>query len=166
LSVALYAGIVLTTNFTMILIVCLITGLGAALTAPALSAFFLDITAEKYRSRVVGIKESALALGGVAGPLLVTIATRFLDSTGIFALAGVLVLLSGLLAAILLKEPEHLQEQVMDSSWQVSSRRSLAAQSAMRGIVLQAQAARRELSPQNWLKSWQEARSGRRQETD
>lgn len=159
LSVALYAGIVLTTDFSLILVISLVAGLGAALTAPALSAFFLDITPEKNRSQVVGIKGSALALGGVVGPLLVALATRFLDSAGIFTLAGALVLLSALLAAILLKEPQHLKAAFTDSNWQVSSQRNLAAQSAMRGIVMQAQTARGSLPAQRWLETWQSARA-------
>ena len=43
--------------------------LGSALMAPAMSAYFMDIAGEAYRARVMGLKESALALGGVLGPL-------------------------------------------------------------------------------------------------
>jgi hypothetical protein len=48
-------------------------GLGDALFAPALGAAYLDITPERDRSAVMGIKGSAAALGAVAGPLLVAL---------------------------------------------------------------------------------------------
>ncbi len=142
LSVALYIGIALTTHFLALIVICMVSGLGAALTAPALSAFFLDITPDNSRSRVLGIKESVLSSGSAAGPLLVAIATRYFNSIGIFVLGGVTVIFSVIMTAMFLKEPRHAVATLADDDWQIASRRSLAAQSAMRGIVLQAQAVR------------------------
>jgi MFS family permease len=69
-STALYAGLVLVTRFPLMLLVAAMAGLGSALISPALSSYYLDITDDQYRSRILGIKESSAALGGVLGPLL------------------------------------------------------------------------------------------------
>ncbi len=65
LNTAFYAGLTFLTSFPLIFLVCLVDGLGRALKAPALSTFYLDITAEQHKSRVVGIMESSVSLGGV-----------------------------------------------------------------------------------------------------
>ena len=63
----------------------------AALT-PALSASYLDITEERYRSSVLGIKESAAALGAVAGPLIVAFFSPFTTPGNIFVTSGIVAL--------------------------------------------------------------------------
>ena len=63
----------------------------AALT-PALSASYLDITEERYRSSVLGIKESAAALGAVAGPLIVAFVSPFTTPGNIFVTSGIVAL--------------------------------------------------------------------------
>jgi DHA1 family tetracycline resistance protein-like MFS transporter len=110
LNATLYFGLVYLTDFYAVLGVAAIAGLGGALLGPAISAFFLDITAEQHRSRVIGIKESAYALGGVAGPLLVVIASRFTDAHGVFLLAGGLTVIAMILALALLREPRYLRQ--------------------------------------------------------
>ncbi len=104
LNSTLFIGLAVVTSFGWITIITAIAGLGAGLIAPAISAFYLDITAEPYRSRVIGIKESSLALGGVMGPLLVVVASRVTTAHGIFAIAAGAMLLGGLLAFIILKD--------------------------------------------------------------
>jgi len=110
LNATLYFGLVYLTDFYAVLGVAAIAGLGGALLGPAISAFFLDITAEQHRSRVIGIKESSYALGGVAGPLLVVIASRFTDAHGVFLLAGGLTVVAMILALALLREPRYLRQ--------------------------------------------------------
>ena len=64
----------------LLLFTAVLSGLGEAMVLPALSAFVLDMTAEQHRSRAMGIKESAAALGGVVGPLLVISASAVTDA--------------------------------------------------------------------------------------
>ncbi|MFQ5794938.1 MAG: MFS transporter [Candidatus Bipolaricaulia bacterium] len=85
-----YFGLSVVTWFTLLMLVAVVAGLGTALTSPALSAFYLDITAEQHRSRVVGIKGASASLGGVAGPLLVVGASAWTTPQGVFVIAGVL----------------------------------------------------------------------------
>ncbi len=105
LNITFYVTIAVTANFALMLVVAAVGGLGAALLNPALSAFYLDITAAQYRSRVIGIKEAVLGLGGVMGPLLVALVAGFTTAQGIFIIAGGLVLFTLVLAAVVLRQP-------------------------------------------------------------
>ena len=69
-STMLYAVLVLVTRYPLMLLVAAVAGLGSALIAPALSSPYLDISDERYRSRILGIIESSAARGGVLGLLL------------------------------------------------------------------------------------------------
>ena len=119
-----------------------IAGLGGALIAPALSAFYLDITTEQHQSRVVGIQGSALSLGGVLGPLLVVFASELTTARGVFIIAAVLMLGSVVLALTMLKQPRRIAKENDDVAWQVSNKRCIAAQASLRGIVLSASSIR------------------------
>ena len=68
---------------------------------PALNAYFLDLTPEQYRARVIGFKESMFSLGGLAGPALVILAVRYLQPVSIFVISGALILLSAFLVPVL-----------------------------------------------------------------
>ncbi len=144
LSSILYIMLAFFRSYSLVLVGAAVAGLGAALIAPAASAFYLDITARQFRGRVVGIKESVLSLGGVLGPLLVVVAVRLTTPRGIFILAGSLVLLGAFLALILLKSPQKPLPETDNLAWEVNSQRSLAAQATLSGLVLSATRLRRE----------------------
>ncbi|RMF04485.1 MAG: MFS transporter, partial [Chloroflexi bacterium] len=65
---SLFVTMAFFTSFPVYLTIAAVSGLGVSLFNPAINAYFLDITAAAHRSRVMGIKESALGLGGVLGP--------------------------------------------------------------------------------------------------
>jgi MFS family permease len=67
LNAIFFLGLATLDRFGLLLLLALSAGLGNALATPALSASYLDITEERYHSSVLGIKESAAALGAVAG---------------------------------------------------------------------------------------------------
>ena len=113
-----------------------------ALTAPAISAFYLDITARQHRSRVIGFKEASLSLGGVLGPLLVVVATRYTSARGVFLIAGGLMLVSVLLALLFLRSPQRRPVGEEEVALPQDGRRSQAAEATLRGLVLQATRAR------------------------
>ncbi len=142
LNSTLYFGLATITAFPLMLLISAVAGLGTALVAPALSAFYLDITPTQYRSSVVGIKESSLSLGGVAGPLLVVVAAGLTTPTGIFIIAGSIILFGALLTLTILPTSRPSTEETSQVSWEISHKRTLAAQASLRGIVLQAQTAR------------------------
>lgn len=106
---SLFVTMAFFTSFPVYLTIAAVSGLGVSLFNPAINAFFLDITAAAHRSRVMGIKESALGLGGVLGPLLVVFASRVMTGPQIFLAAGATVLLGALLAALILREPDKLR---------------------------------------------------------
>jgi MFS family permease len=142
LTSTFYAGLAFITSFPLILLAAVVAGLGDALASPARSAFYFDITAERHRSRVVGIKGSASSLGGVVGPLLVVGASAVTTPQGIFGISGVVLVATAGLAFALLREPRHVAAEAEDLAWQVSGKRALAAQAALRGVVLRARAVR------------------------
>jgi MFS family permease len=104
LVTSFYAGLVMMTQLGPLLAATLVAGIGAALMGPSLSAAYLDITSEEHRSQVMGLKGSAAALGGVAGPLLVAVASQFLTAQGIFSVSAVLAVLGALLALVVLRD--------------------------------------------------------------
>jgi MFS family permease len=142
LSTSLYAGLVLVTRFPLMLLVAALAGLGSALISPALSSYYLDITEEQYRARILGVKESSASLGGVLGPLLLVGVSAMMTAQGVFILAGVVMVAAAGLAIIALPKPRQIDAKTKDMSWEFSEKRSLAAQSALRGVVLRSSAAR------------------------
>lgn len=142
LTATFYFGLVVATEFALILLVALVAGAGSGLAAPAMSAFYLDITASQHRSRIMGIKESAAALGGVVGPLAVVAVSAYTTPQGVFTVAALLLAATFLLAIVLLREPEHAPEERGDMVVESSRQRALGAQASLRGVVMRAQAAR------------------------
>ena len=146
LNSLLYVSITFARNYAAIVGLSMIAGLGEALRVPATSANYLDISKPEHRSRVLGIKSSALSMGGVLGPLSVVVASQFMGAQGIFLTALVLVLFSALVAALLLRKPEMAvtpgHNAPSTDDWTASGQRSLAAQASLRGIVLSARNSR------------------------
>jgi AAHS family 4-hydroxybenzoate transporter-like MFS transporter len=103
-SSSFYLGLVTLRDLNWLIVTTLLAGLGTALAGPALSAAYLDITDEADRSRVMGLKGAAAALGGVAGPLLVAIASRWLPPQGIFAISALMALVAAGLAVTVLRD--------------------------------------------------------------
>ncbi len=133
-----FAALATVHAFPILLLAAIVAGLGDALSAPARSAFYFDITPRQYRARILGIKGSSVSLGGIVGPLLLVAVSGLLAPQLIFGLAGAALLVAVLVALFTLKEPRHVAVDPGDVAWQVSSRRALAAQNALRGISLQA----------------------------
>jgi DHA1 family tetracycline resistance protein-like MFS transporter len=141
-TTTLYAGLALVSRYPVMLLVAAVAGLGAALISPALSSYYLDITDDRYRSRILGIKESSAALGGVLGPLLLVAVSAFMAAQGVFIIAGVVMLVGAVLAIIFLPAPSQVSEHTRDIDWEISDKRALAAQSALRAIVVSSTAER------------------------
>ncbi len=144
LNMFLYVGMAILDSFRGMAIFAFVAGFGQALYSPALSAYYLDITAEEHRSRIVGIKESSLALGGVLGPMLIAVLAPRTTPQGIFWIAFGMVLVSLLLGVALLREPKRLHVGGLGVPEEVSRQRAMAAQASLRGIVMVAESARRE----------------------
>ncbi len=139
-----FAGLAFLTDYYLMMIGAAFAGLGNALIAPAANAFYLDITAEEHRSRIIGVKGSFLSLGGVLGPLAVAAVAGIMAPQNVFWIASGLVLIGLILGVVFLREPKQSQSAVSGVQEQASSQRSLAAQASLHNIVTMASAARTE----------------------
>jgi MFS family permease len=149
LTMTFYLGLALVTSFGLMMLVAVVAGLGIGFSMPAMSALYLDISSEQHRSRVMGIKESSVALGGVAGPLLVIVVSSMTTPQGVFIVAAVMLGLTALLAVFALKEPQRVVEKPGDVALESARQRALSAQASLRGIVMSARAARASQKGEN-----------------
>ncbi len=142
LATTFYVGLAVVTQFSLTVVVAVVAGMGDGLMMPAMSAYYLDITPPQHRSRVIGLKESTAALGGVTGPLAVVWVSALTTPQGVFTIAAALLAGTVALALVVLREPQRSPEESADVAVASSRQRALSAQASLRGVVLRAQAAR------------------------
>jgi MFS family permease len=141
----MYAAVILSRNYFVILLGAAVSGLGDALTSPARNAAYLDMTAPAHRARISGIKDSAFSLGGVLGPLAVAGAAGLMRPRVVFAIGGATLLGVAFLFLVLYREHTRADHEALSLGWQVTEERCLAAQAALRGLALDARRARSEM---------------------
>jgi multidrug resistance protein len=142
LNATFYAALAWYPSFALLFLSAVVSGLGEALVLPAVTAFVLDLTSAQHRSRVMGIKESAAALGGVVGPLLVISVSAVTDARGVFLAAFGLILAVTAVAALDLRA-SCMGEECRGEAKAYAERRALVAQATLRGIATSASAARK-----------------------
>ena len=98
-KIIFYLGLTLTNQFWLLALAGVFGGVGGALISTALSAAYLVLTKEANRSRVMGLKDLAAALGGILGPTRVVIASQWASPLDIFQAAAGFTLF-GVLRAI------------------------------------------------------------------
>ncbi len=103
LNAALSLGLIVFHQFSMLALLALLAGLGSAFITTGLGASYLDITTARHRSVTVGIRESAISFGAVAGPLLAAFSSFWLAPRGIFTVAASTTLAAVVLALLVLK---------------------------------------------------------------
>lgn len=101
-NVTFYLSLTIFNHFGLIFLAAVLAGLGNALLMPALSAYYIDLTPEAHRSRILGMKESAAALGGVVGPLVVALVNPWTTPQGVFTIAGFVMIAATILALVIL----------------------------------------------------------------
>ncbi len=143
-NLVFFGGLAVLTNYTAMMVGAVFAGLGNALIAPAANAFYLDITAEEHRSRIIGLKGSFLSLGGVLGPLAVAAVSGLMAPQNVFWIACGLVLVALVLGLFFLQEQKHIVADPRRVPDQSSNQRALAAQAGLHNIVIVAAASRAE----------------------
>ncbi len=113
---AQFLGLAFTEDYVWIACSFVMAGAGNAIYDPALSALFMDLAPESYKSRFMGLKTTVASQGSMAGPALVVLATPNLASRGICALAFFLVLGIALLAILSLRGSARKHDS---ERWQV-----------------------------------------------
>jgi len=120
LNALFYVGLILFTDFPILVLTAVVAGCGEALLMPSLSAYYLDVASAEHRSRIMGLKGSAAAAGGVAGPLMITAFAAALSATQVYLIALIVTLLSGFFAILFLRQPrsapQPLSSRASDSS--------------------------------------------------
>lgn len=138
LNMVFFVGLVFVDSLYLLIAVAFVSGIGEAIVMPALSALYLDMTAKQHRSRVLGIKESAAALGGVTGPLLVAGIASFTTPGQVFIISASVLILTFFMTLVALRQPEKKTDQVDEMSWEVTRRRAAAAQASFSAIFVNA----------------------------
>jgi multidrug resistance protein len=131
---AQFASLIFTPSMGAAMLSFAVGGLGEGLVSPALGAFYMDISEERHRARVMGIRLSAGSLGGVLGPLLAAAVAGSLAPQSAFAGSIAVVLLAVLLALVVLREPRRLAREP-DVIWEIPSQRVTAARGSLREII-------------------------------
>ncbi len=123
LNALFYVGLIMFTEFAILVLTAVVAGLGEALLMPALSAYYLDIATPEHRSRVMGLKESAAAGGGVIGPLLITVLAGVITPAQVYWIAFGITLISGFFVILYLRQPQTsakaLSKSAVDGSIQL-----------------------------------------------
>ena len=133
LTSALYLGLAFTSSFPLMVVCSLVSGLGVALTMPALSASYLDITPDQHRSRAMGIKESFAQFGGVTGPLVLVICGTWMGPQSVFVTSAALVLVLAGLAFVALT-PRHAAGRLQLASVENADQATTARTTLRRNI--------------------------------
>jgi DHA1 family tetracycline resistance protein-like MFS transporter len=107
---ALSFGLLFFRQFSALAPFALFAGLGSAFITTRLGVSYLDMSVAHHRSVVVGIRESAISFGAVAGPLLATLAGRWLIPQGIFSIATLTTLTAVMLVLVVLKPQNGTNE--------------------------------------------------------
>jgi MFS transporter, DHA1 family, multidrug resistance protein len=105
LTSALPLGLLLFHQLAPLILGALLAGLGSALITPALESSYLERTPEQHRSRMIGVRESVVSLGAVAGPLLLACSSRWLSPQRVFTVALLVALAAVILTLAALKLP-------------------------------------------------------------
>ena len=138
LFTALPGALAFVTSFPLMMVFAAVAGVGLALIMPALNAFYIDMTAERHRSRVQGMKASSGSLGGVFGPLVLAGVTTLMTPKSVFLVAAGLMLVMTLVALVVLREPPRATEKAPSYDWQWTGGRAVVAQATLRGLVARA----------------------------
>lgn len=101
-NISLYLGLATLDSYAALLLLAAAAGVGTALVSPALSAAYLDVTGPGERGRIMGLKESAAALGAMTGPLLVAFVAQVASPGVIFLAAAAFPVLAVLMSLLLL----------------------------------------------------------------
>ncbi|HEX7737485.1 MAG TPA: MFS transporter [Ktedonobacteraceae bacterium] len=91
-------SLLLTHQFSLLFLASLLSGVGSGLVLPLLGTCFLESVKAGHQSRMSGIKEAVGACGGIAGALLVLLASRSLGAPTIFVLGGCAIAGEGIFA--------------------------------------------------------------------
>ena len=142
LNSTLSLGLIILHQFSLLALAALVAGLGSAFIAPGLGASYLDLTVPRYRSVVLGIRESAVSLGAVAGPLLVALTSRWLVPQAIFTVVALTTLAAVILTLVVLKPPGQAKAHALEDAPVDARRRVLAVIATLRTMVEAAQARR------------------------
>jgi MFS family permease len=99
LNVSWYFGVAYLTDYPLMLGASIISGVGAGLVTPALSAAYVDMTDPNHRGRVAALKEMIISIGGMGGPLFSVYMTERVAPTQLLVAAALLIGATGFGAA-------------------------------------------------------------------
>ena len=99
LNISWYLGVAYLTDYPLMLGASIVSGVGAGLVTPALSAAYIDMTDPNHRGRVAALKEMIISIGGMGGPLFSVYMTERIAPAQLMVAAAVIIAVTGLGAA-------------------------------------------------------------------
>jgi predicted MFS family arabinose efflux permease len=104
LLLAMNLALLVFTQFWSLMIATIITGMGSSLIIPALSMIYLNTTTEENRSRIMGLRGTAVSLGILVGPLAQALAGPWITPRTSFAIGVGINVVITLIILIMLRE--------------------------------------------------------------
>jgi MFS family permease len=101
LNVCWYLGVVYLTDYPFMLAASILSGVGAGLVTPALSAAYVDMTDPNHRGRVAALKEMIISVGGMCGPLFSVYMTERIVPPVLLGGTATLIAVTALAVAVL-----------------------------------------------------------------
>lgn len=101
LNVFWYIGVVWLTDYQVMLAASILSGVGAGLVTPALSAAYVDMTDPRHRGRVAALKEMIISVGGMGGPLFSVYMTERIAPPDLLGGTAILIGATALVVAMM-----------------------------------------------------------------
>jgi MFS family permease len=111
-----YIGFLVSTNYPFLLACSVVSGLGEAIAMPALAAVYLDMTNERHRSRVMGLRSSATSLAAVAGPALIAAVAGVTTTMQVFGISLGVGVAAAILAIFTLRKRARVSDAPPDDT--------------------------------------------------
>ncbi len=117
LYTGLNVGMLFFIQYPFLILAAILAGIGQAFWLPGLGVIYLCATNEQHRSQVMGLRQTALALGILLGPLLQALMIPWMAPRTSFAIGVIIPIgVSILVLTVLLSRSQHKQREAVKTA--------------------------------------------------